>query len=99
MKSAPHLDFAGEIRKATGFPTFHAARIQDVPTARHAIESGKIDMVGMTRAHMTDPHIVRKITERREDDSRPCVAAKYCLDRIDQGGPSFRTHHAASGCE
>ncbi len=31
MRSAPHLDFAGEIRAATNFPTFHAARIQDVP--------------------------------------------------------------------
>ena len=36
MRSAPHLDFAGEVRAATGFPTFHAARIQDVTTARHA---------------------------------------------------------------
>ena len=26
MRSAPHLDFAGEIRAATGFPTFHAAQ-------------------------------------------------------------------------
>jgi 2,4-dienoyl-CoA reductase-like NADH-dependent reductase (Old Yellow Enzyme family) len=34
MRSAPHLDFAGDIRRATGFPTFHAARIQDVATAR-----------------------------------------------------------------
>jgi len=99
MKSAPHLDFAGEIRKATEFPTFHAARIQDVPTARHAIESGKIDMVGMTRAHMTDPHIVRKIIERREDDIRPCVGANYCLDRIYQGGAAYCIHNAATGRE
>ena len=26
MRSAPHLDFAGEMRAATNFPTFHAAR-------------------------------------------------------------------------
>ena len=37
MPSAPHLDFAGEIRAATDFPTFHAARISDVATARHAM--------------------------------------------------------------
>ena len=43
-------------------------------------------MVGMTRAHMADPHIVRKIIEGREDDIRPCVGANYCLDRIYQGG-------------
>lgn len=99
MKSAPHLDFAGEIRAATGFPTFHAARIPDVATARHAIASGKLDMVGMTRAHMADPHIVRKIIERREDDIRPCVGANYCLDRIYQGGLAFCLHNPATGRE
>jgi N-methyl-L-proline demethylase len=99
MASAPHLDFAGEVRAATGFPTFHAAKIQDVATARHAIASGLLDMVGMTRAHMTDPHIVRKIVEGREDDIRPCVGANYCLDRIYQGGLAFCIHNAATGRE
>ncbi|WVT75770.1 NADH:flavin oxidoreductase (plasmid) [Sinorhizobium chiapasense] len=99
MANSPHLDFAGEIRAATNFPTFHAAKIPDVATARHAIASGKVDMVGMTRAHMTDPHIVRKIMEKREDDIRPCVGANYCLDRIYQGGMAFCIHNAATGRE
>jgi hypothetical protein len=99
MASAPHLDFAGEVRKATGMPTFHAARIPDVATARHAVASGLLDMVGMTRAHMADPHIVRKIIEGREDDIRPCVGATYCLDRIYQGGEALCTHNAATGRE
>jgi 2,4-dienoyl-CoA reductase-like NADH-dependent reductase (Old Yellow Enzyme family)/thioredoxin reductase len=99
MASAPHLDFAGDVRAATNFPTFHAAKIQDVATARHAIAAGKVDMIGMTRAHMTDPHIVRKILEKREDDIRPCVGANYCLDRIYQGGLAFCIHNAATGRE
>jgi len=99
MANAPHLDFAGEIRAATKFPTFHAAKIPDVATARHAIAMGKVDMVGMTRAHMTDPHLVRKIIEGREDDIRPCVGANYCLDRIYQGGLAFCIHNAATGRE
>lgn len=99
MASAPHLDFAGEVRAATQFPTFHAAKIQDIATARHAIAAGKVDMIGMTRAHMTDPHIVRKIIEKREDDIRPCVGANYCLDRIYQGGLAFCIHNAATGRE
>ena len=99
MPSAPHLDFAGEIRAATNFPTFHAARIQDVATARHAIASGKVDLIGMTRAHLTDPHIVRKIVEKREADIRPCVGANYCLDRIYQGGAAYCIHNAATGRE
>ena len=99
MRNAPHLDFAGEIRAATNFPTFHAAKIPDVATARHAIASGKLDMVGMTRAHMADPHVVRKIIEGREDDIRPCVGANYCLDRIYQGGMALCLHNPATGRE
>ncbi len=99
MANSPHLDFAGEVRATTNFPTFHAAKIPDVATARHAIASGKVDMVGMTRAHMTDPHIVRKIMEKREEDIRPCVGANYCLDRIYQGGLAFCIHNAATGRE
>jgi N-methyl-L-proline demethylase len=99
MRSAPHLDFAGEIRAATQLPTFHAARIQDVATARYAIAAGKLDMVGLTRAHMADPHIVRKIIEGRENDIRPCVGANYCLDRIYQGGSAYCIHNAATGRE
>jgi 2,4-dienoyl-CoA reductase-like NADH-dependent reductase (Old Yellow Enzyme family) len=99
MPSAPHLDFAGEIRAQIGLPTFHAGRIQDLATARHAIAGGKLDMVGMTRAHMADPHIVRKIEAGREEDIRPCVGANYCLDRIYQGGSAYCTHNAATGRE
>ncbi|NHN87170.1 NADH:flavin oxidoreductase [Acetobacter conturbans] len=99
MPNAPHLDFAGEVRAATSFPTFHAAKIPDVATARHAIAAGKVDLIGMTRAHMTDPHLVRKIMEKREEDIRPCVGANYCLDRIYQGGAAFCIHNAATGRE
>jgi len=99
MRSSPHLDFAGEIRAATKFPVFHAARIQDVATARHAIATGKLDMVGMTRAHIADPHIVRKVIEGREHQIRPCVGATYCLDRIYEGGEALCVHNAATGRE
>jgi len=99
MRAAPHLDFAGRIRAEVGLPTFHAARIPDVATARHAISAGLLDMVGMTRAHIADPHIVRKIAEGREHDIRPCVGATYCLDRIYQGGMALCIHNAATGRE
>ncbi|MEQ9696041.1 NADH:flavin oxidoreductase [Shimia sp. SDUM112013] len=99
MASAPHLDFAGKVKQVTGMPTFHAAKIPDVATARHAITEGLLDMVGMTRAHMADPHIVRKIMQGREQDIRPCVGATYCLDRIYQAGEALCIHNAATGRE
>lgn len=97
-RSAPHLDFAGEVKATTRIPTFHAARIQDVATARHAIASGKLDLVGMTRAHIADPHIMRKVAEGREDDIRPCVGMSYCIDSI-YGGQAVCVHNPSTGRE
>ncbi len=99
MRASPHLDFAGDIRAATKFPVFHAARIADVATARHAIAEGKLDMVGMTRAHIADPHIVNRIIAGEEARIRPCVGATYCLDRIYEGGEALCIHNAATGRE
>ena len=99
MPSAPHLDFAGEVRAQLDVPVFHAARIADIATARHAIKSGKLDMVGMVRAHIADPMIVQKLLEGREQDIRPCVGATYCLDRIYIAGEALCIHNPATGRE
>jgi len=98
-RGAPHLDFAGEIRRATQFPTFHAARIADVATARHAIANGLLDMVGMTRAHLADPHIAAKVASGQELRIRPCVGAGYCIDGIYETGNALCIHNPATGRE
>jgi len=99
MRSAPHLDFAGRVKDEVDMPVFHASRISDLATARHAIKSGKLDMVGMTRAHIADPYLVQKLIEGRERDIRPCVGATYCLDRIYLGQSALCTHNASTGRE
>ena len=104
MPSAPHLDFAGRVRAnlaAAGRPlaVFHASKVDDVATARHAIREGKLDMVGMTRAHLAEPNLVRKIRLGVEHTIRPCVGATYCLDRIYQAGEALCIHNAATGRE
>ena len=99
MPSAPHLDHAGLVRDRLGIPVFHAAKIDDVATARHAIREGKVDMIGMTRAHLADPYLVRKLERGEEATIRPCVGATYCLDRIYQAGEALCIHNAATGRE
>ncbi len=99
MPASPHLDFAGRVRAETNLAVFHGAKIDDVATARHAIAEGRVDMVSMARAHIADPHIVRKVIEAREDEVRPCVGATYCLDRIYQAGEALCIHNAATGRE
>lgn len=97
--SAPHLELAQAVRGATGVPIFHAARISDVATARHAVASGILDMVGMTRPHIADPHIAAKVARGEEHRIRPCVGASYCLDRLYEGGGALCIHNPATGRE
>jgi len=99
MPTAPHLDFAGEVRSAIDIPVFHAARVNDVATARHAVDAGKVDMIGMTRAQIADPNLGRKVVEGREAEIRPCVGATYCLDRIYEAGETLCIHNPATGRE
>ena len=99
MPTAPHLDFAGEVKKMVNIPIFHASKINDISTARYAIESGKLDMVGMTRAHIADPYIIKKLMNNEEEKIRPCVGATYCLDRIYEGKDTLCIHNPATGRE
>ncbi len=92
---APWLGPVGAFKREVGLPVFHAARIADVATARHAIREGLLDMVAMTRAHIADPYIVAKIEAGRESTIRPCVGATHCQS---QYRPSC-LHNPAAGRE
>ncbi len=76
---APWLQAVGAFKREVSLPVFHAARITDIATARHAIRDGLLDMVAMTRAHIADPHLVQKLAEDREEEIRPCVGATHCM--------------------
>jgi len=76
---APFLATVGAFRREIALPVFHAARIPDIATARHAIAENLLDMVAMTRAHMADPQIVNKLMRGEEERIRPCVGASHCM--------------------
>lgn len=97
--SMPSIDLVSAVRKATGMPVIHSCRINDLATAEHALESGHVDLVGMTRAHFADPHLIRKTAENREAEIRPCVGAGYCIDRIYAGRDALCIHNPATGRE
>ena len=97
--AGPQLEFAGAIKREFDLPVFHAARINEVATARYALRENLLDMVGMTRAHMADPYIVAKIESGNEERIRPCVGMGYCLDRLYENGDALCAHNAATGRE
>ncbi|AQW55938.1 FAD-dependent oxidoreductase [Streptomyces violaceusniger] len=99
MPFAPFLDFTAEIKRRIEVPVMHAARIADVATARYAVREGLLDLVGMTRAQIADPHLVAKVAAGDEDRIRPCVGASYCLDAIYDSGDTKCVHNPATGRE
>ncbi|MCH1866228.1 FAD-dependent oxidoreductase [Nocardioides sp. CFH 31398] len=98
-RSAPHLEFAGQVRARVGVPVMHSSMISEVATARHAISAGLLDLVGLTRPQIADPHLVAKVARGEEDRIRPCVGANYCLDAIYESGDAKCLHNAATGRE
>jgi len=94
QRSAPYLGKVTQFRRETKLPLIHAGGIRDVATARHTIREGVVDLIGMTRAHIADPHLVNKIMRGEEERIRPCVGASYCLYK-----KVNCIHNAASGRE
>jgi 2,4-dienoyl-CoA reductase-like NADH-dependent reductase (Old Yellow Enzyme family)/thioredoxin reductase len=96
---APFLHLASAIKRDVDVPVFHAQRVTDLATAARAVAEGHVDMVAMTRAHIADPHLMRKLAAGRDDDIRQCVGAGYCIDRIYAGGDALCIQNAATGRE
>jgi 2,4-dienoyl-CoA reductase-like NADH-dependent reductase (Old Yellow Enzyme family)/thioredoxin reductase len=96
---APYRQLARAVRETTGLPVFHASRIATLDDAARVLADGCADMVGMTRAQIADPHLVRKLEEGRLEEIRPCVGANYCIDRLYAGKDAVCLHNAATGRE
>ena len=86
-------ELSGQIKAVVNMPVLVAGRITHPDQAEAVIANGQADMVAMTRAHITDPEIVRKIAEDRADDIRPCVGANTCIRARFQGRPVRCMHN------
>lgn len=97
--AGPHLELAKSVKDIVKLPVFQAARVAELATARHAISAGLVDMIGMTRAHLADPYLVKKLEAGEEDRIRPCVGASHCIDGIYLSGAAYCIHNPATGRE
>jgi NADPH-dependent 2,4-dienoyl-CoA reductase/sulfur reductase-like enzyme len=77
------LPFAARAKRVVGdrAAVFVAGRIVSLEMAARAVAEGAADVIGMTRAHLADPHLVRKAREGRAAESTRCVAANVCVGR------------------
>jgi 2,4-dienoyl-CoA reductase-like NADH-dependent reductase (Old Yellow Enzyme family)/thioredoxin reductase len=96
---APYLHLAAAVRRLSGLPVIHAQRILTLEKAEEAVRTGSVDLVGMTRSHVADPDIVRKMLAGQESRIRPCVGANYCINRIYTSGEMLCLHNPATGRE
>ena len=93
------LPFSEQITRLTDLPTFVTGRFRSLEDADRVVATGTADMVGMTRAHIADPFIVKKTMEGRADEVRPCIGCNQgCLGGLAQGQVGC-TVNAAVGFE
>lgn len=95
----PFLHLASGIKEVVKVPVIHAQNIKDPNQAQRILEGGYVDLVGMTRAHIADPHIIAKIKMGQIDQIRQCVGANYCIDRQYQGLDVLCIQNAATSRE
>jgi len=96
---APFLYLASAIRAEVDVPVMHAQNIKDPMSAERALAEGHVDLVGMTRAHIADPHFMNKLREGQEDRIKQCVGANYCIDRQYSGLDVLCVQNAATSRE
>ncbi len=95
----PFLHLAAGIKEVVDVPVIHAQNIKDPNQAKRILEAGYVDFVGMTRAHIADPHIISKIKNDQVDQIRQCVGANYCIDRQYMGLDVLCIQNAATSRE
>ncbi|RUR31248.1 dimethylglycine demethylation protein DgcA [Vreelandella nanhaiensis] len=95
----PFLHLASGIKEVVNVPVIHAQNIKDPNQAQRILEGGYVDLVGMTRAHIADPHIIAKIKMGQVDQIKQCVGANYCIDRQYQGLDVLCIQNAATSRE
>lgn len=72
--------FAAEaIKKAVSIPVITQGKLNRPEFAEQVLEEGKADFIALGHQHIADPEFVRKVTEHREDDIRPCIGCNECL--------------------
>jgi 2,4-dienoyl-CoA reductase-like NADH-dependent reductase (Old Yellow Enzyme family)/thioredoxin reductase len=81
-----YADLAADVREAVDVPIVVVGRISDVEAANDIVAAGKADFVAMGRAHIADPHFVRKAEAGDLDRIRPCVGGmEGCREMVQSG--------------
>lgn len=75
-------------RSGFGTPVFAVCRFNSLAEAEAVLAAGDADAVGMARAHIAEPALVRKTLEGRAEEIRPCIACNQgCAGMLEKNVP------------
>lgn len=94
-----YADYAEAVREAVDVPVVAAGRINDPELANDLIADGKADLTAMGRAHIADPHFVRKARMGDLDGIRRCVGGMEGCRDLTNGNPVSCTVNPRVGRE
>ena len=81
-----YLPLAEQLKKVATVPVMVAGRMDNPDQALEALNSGKIDAVGLGRPTLTDPEYVNKLRKGEVEDIRPCLSCHDgCFTRLLEG--------------
>ena len=77
-------NFTSRLRDRVGnqVALFSVGRVTTLADAEAVLTEGRLDMVGMTRAHMADPQHIAKAQAGRDAEIRHCIGANVCAKRL-----------------
>jgi 2,4-dienoyl-CoA reductase-like NADH-dependent reductase (Old Yellow Enzyme family) len=67
-----------EPSRALSIPTIVTGRFRTLEEVGRVVGAGAADVVGMTRAHIAEPHVVAKTIARGVEAPRPCIGCNEC---------------------
>lgn len=81
-------------------PVFAVCKFRTLDEAEEALRDGIADAIGMARAHLAEPELVKKSLEGRHDEIRPCIGCNQgCAAMNEKNLPLRCTVNPRSGLE
>ena len=92
------IDLHRRMREVSGgIPVMALGRIGTPDLAERIVAEGYGDLVGMTRAQVSDAAFSNKSREGREDEIRPCIFDNFCWGEVHAGKPIAEFHNPRLG--
>ena len=92
------IDLHRRMREVSGgIPVMALGRVGTPDLAERIVAEGYGDLVGMTRAQVSDAAFSNKSREGREDEIRPCIFDNFCWGEVHAGKPIAEFHNPRLG--